>query len=109
MVSPEILQLGALALGAIAVSAMAFALAYPYFSGDRQADKRRKTVTENRADRKARVVQVEETANRKQAVADTLKEIEERQQAKQKETLRIKLLRAGLDISTNMFWALPAQ
>ena len=89
---------------AVAAAALAFAFAYPYISGDYAAQQRMKGVTENRSTRKARIVQVEETNHRKQAVAETLKELEERQNKSKKQSLRMKLLRAGLDISTNMFW-----
>ena len=104
MITPELIQLGAMAGAAIAAAALAFTFAYPLISGDRAADQRRKGVTESRGARNARIVQVEETNNRKQAVAETLKEIEERQAKNKKESLRIKLQRAGLDVSTNVFW-----
>lgn len=104
MITPELIQLGAMAGAAVAAAALAFTFAYPYISGDRAAEQRMKGVTENRGARKARIVQVEETNNRKQAVAETLKELEERQSKNKKESLRVKLLRAGLDISTNVFW-----
>ncbi len=104
MITPEMIQLGAMAGAAIAVAALAFTCAYPFISSDRGADQRRKSVTENRGARKARIVQVEETNNRKQAVAETLKEIEDRQAKNKKESLRIKLQRAGLEISVKTFW-----
>lgn len=108
MISPELIQLGAMVGAAIAAAALAFAVAYPYVSGDYASEKRLKGVTESRGARKARIVQVEEANSRKQAVADTLKEIEDRTAKSKKQSLRIKLLRAGLDISTNMFWTISA-
>lgn len=108
MVSPELLQYGALALAALAVSGLAYALAYPYVSGDKKAEKRVKGVTESRARRTARVTQMEQSAQRKQAVADTLKEIEQRQEKKAKVSLRLRLIRAGLDITVRTFWILSA-
>jgi len=104
MITPELIQIGAMLGAAIAAAALAFTFAYPYISGDAAARQRMKGVTESRGARKARIVQVEETNHRKQAVADTLKELEERQSKNKKQSLRVKLLRAGLDISTNMFW-----
>jgi len=104
MVSPELIQVGAMLGAAIAAAALVFAVVYPYVSGDYATAKRVKGVTESRGARKARIVHVEEANSRKQAVADTLKEIEERQRKSKKQSLRIKLLRAGLDISTNTFW-----
>ena len=104
MLSPELIQLGAMVGAAVAAAALAFTFAYPYISGDYAAEQRVKGVTESRGARKARIVQVEETNNRKQAVAETLKEIEARQAKNKKLSLRVKLLRAGLDISTKTFW-----
>lgn len=104
MITPEMIQLGAMAGAAIAAAALAFAFAYPYISGDYAAEQRMKGVTESRGARKARIVQVEETTNRKQAVAETLKEIEARQAKNKKQSLRMKLQRAGLDITPNTFW-----
>ncbi len=105
MITPELIQLAAMVGAAVAAAALVFTFAYPYISGDRATEQRMKGVTESRSARKARIVQVEETNNRKQAVAETLKDIEQRQSKNKKESLRVKLLRAGLDISTNMFWA----
>lgn len=104
MITPELIQLGAMAGAAVAAAALVFTFAYPYMSGDVAAKQRMKGVTESRGARKARVVQVEETNHRKQAVADTLRELEDRQNKNKKQSLRVKLLRAGLDISTNTFW-----
>lgn len=108
MVSHEMMQIGALALGAIAVAGLVYALAYPYVSGDKRTEKRVKGVTESRSRRVSRVVQAEQTAQRKQAVADTLKEIEARQNKKTKLSLRVRLMRAGLDITVRTFWILSA-
>jgi tight adherence protein B len=104
MITPEFIQLAAMAGGAIAAAALVFAFAYPYISGDRATQQRVKGVTESRGARKARVIQVEETNNRKKAVAETLKDLEDRQAKNKKESLRVKLTRAGLEISTNTFW-----
>jgi tight adherence protein B len=108
MLSPELMQMGALALGAIAAAGLAYSLLYPYFSGERQAEKRLQSVTEKQAVRVARKAQAEQASNRRKAVAATLKEIEDRQKAKEKITLRIRLQRAGLDISPNAFWVASA-
>ena len=108
MVSHEMMQMGALMLGAIAVASLVYALAFPYVSGEKRTEKRVKGVTESRARRTSRVVQAEQTAQRKQAVADTLKEIEARQNKKTKLSLRVRLLRAGLEITVRTFWILSA-
>jgi len=104
MLSNELMQMGALALAALAIGAVAYVLLFPYFSGERHAEKRRQSVTENRAARVARATQAEQVSNRRKAVVDTLKEIDERQKAKRKVTLRVRLQRAGLDITPNAYW-----
>ena len=45
MISPELIQLGAMVGAAIAAAALAFAVAYPYVSGDLATEKRVKGVT----------------------------------------------------------------
>ncbi|MCL4767828.1 MAG: type II secretion system F family protein [Hyphomicrobiaceae bacterium] len=97
-----------LALAAVAAGAVAYSLFQTYFSGDRRAEKRRQSVTENKSVRVARASHAEQASNRRKAVAETLKEIEQRQKSKQKVTLRVRLQRAGLDISTNAYWIASA-
>jgi tight adherence protein B len=108
MIGPELIQLGVMIGGMLAAAALAFALAYPFLSGDYTAERRMKRVTESQGARKARVVQAEVADTRKRAVADSLKEIEQQQAKSKKLSLRIKLLRAGLDVSTNAFWLASA-
>jgi tight adherence protein B len=104
MLSPELMQMGVLLLGAIAVASLVFTFAFPYLSGEKQTEKRIKGVTENRASRSARRAAAEQGAQRKQAVADTLKTIEDQQKKSKKVTLRMRLRRAGLDMSVNSFY-----
>jgi len=88
----------------LSAAAFVYALAFPHFSGDAAWDKRRASVTENLNRKKARIANAEQASNRRQAVAETLRELEKRQQAKQKLTLRLRLERAGLDVTPNVFW-----
>ena len=104
MLTNELMQFGILALAAAAIGAVAYSLLYPYFSGERQVEKRRHSVIESRAARVARAAQAEQVSNRRKAVADTLKEIEDRQNSKQKLTLRLRLQRAGLNITPKAYW-----
>ena len=104
MLSPELMQMGALALGAVAVASIVLTLVWPYLSGEKQAEKRVKGVTETRAARTARRAAVEQGTQRKQAVADTLKIIEEQQKQSKKVSLRIRIRRAGLDVTERSFW-----
>ena len=106
MIDAEFMQVGVIFLAAMAAAGVVYALAFPYFSGEKKTEKRMKGVTESRARRTARVTQMEQTAQRKQAVADTLQEIEDRQKKKTKLSLRVRLVRAGLEISVRTFWIL---
>jgi tight adherence protein B len=104
MFEPQIMEIGALLLGALAIAGIAYALTYPYLSGEKQAEERLQGITENRAKAAARKTQSEQSASRRKAVADTLKELESRQRASQRATLRLRLQRAGLDLSPKAFW-----
>jgi tight adherence protein B len=108
MLDPEMLQSGALLLGALAVGGLAYALLFPYFSGGRQAEKRVQGVTDNKAARNARTAQAEQASSRRKAVADTLKDLEDRQKAKEVVSLRLRLQRAGIDATVNAFWIASA-
>ena len=99
--------LGAAVLAALAVMALVFALLYPMFSGERQADERYKSVSENRA-RNAASRAGELGVNRRKAVADTLKDLEERQRAAEKASLRLRLQRAGIPITPRVYWLISA-
>jgi tight adherence protein B len=87
---------------ALAFAGAAFAFVYPYISEDRQKDKRLEQLTTARG-RKGAIV-AESQSNRKKSVADSLKEIESRQKAKEKVTLSMKLQRAGLETSPRDFY-----
>ena len=91
MLEPEMIELGALLLGALAVAGLAYALVYPYLSGERHAEERLQGVTESRAKAAARKAQSDQGTSRRKAVADTLKELESRQRASQRASLRLRL------------------
>ncbi len=99
--------LAALAI-ATAFSAVVFTFTYPYFSGDTQKEKRLASVTESRAKKVATRSAAEIAASRKKQVADSLKDIETRQKAKEKATLRVQLMRAGLEQDPKHFWIASA-
>jgi tight adherence protein B len=102
--NPELIQIGAAILGALAFAAVVFTIAWPHLSGDKAREKRMGAVTENRSKKLATRSAAEVAANRKKQVADTLKDIEKRQKAKEKLTLKMRLIRAGIDITPNVFW-----
>ena len=102
--SPEILQLLFGAIIAVSAGAIIYLFVNPYLSGEVQRDKRMQGVTESRANRSQARTRDDELQSRRMQVADSLKEIEDRQKAREKITLRLRLQRAGLDITPNAFW-----
>jgi tight adherence protein B len=89
-------------LAALAFAGAVFAFAYPYFSADREKDKRLETVAGARGRRLSGVVDVQ--SSRKKSVSDTLKEIEDRQKAKKNVTMTLRLQRAGLKKTPRDFY-----
>jgi tight adherence protein B len=93
-----------LALAAVSAGAVVYLLLYPYISGERQAERRIQAATESKGRRIALKQQAEVASNRRRQVADTLKELDERQKKREKVSLRLRLQRAGLDVAPRMFW-----
>ena len=103
MFEVELLQLGLGGLVAICAAAAIYFVVAPMLSED-AAEKRLQGVTETKVARTQRSAQAEAVQSRRKQVADTLKDLEQRQKAKETVTLRLKLQRAGLDITPKMFW-----
>lgn len=93
------------ALFALAVAGGAFAVAYPYFASDRQKDKRLDTL---RGSRKGKFAAADQQTSRKKNVADSLKEMDNREKAKEKVTMRLRLERAGLQYGPREFYIASA-
>ncbi len=104
MDSNDLLLAGLLALAAASVGAVVYLILSPYLSGARRTDKRIQAATDNKGRRIALKQQAETTSNRRRQVADTLKELEDRQKQREKVSLRLRLQRAGLDVEPRMFW-----
>jgi tight adherence protein B len=102
--SNDLLLAGLLALAAVSVGAVVYLILSPYLSGEHRTDKRIQAATENKGRRIALKQQAETTTNRRRQVADTLKELEDRQKQHEKVSLRLRLQRAGLDVDPRMFW-----
>lgn len=88
---------------AVGLSVAVYLIVSPFISGDR-VNKRIQVASESKGKRVALKVQTEAGNNRRKSVADTLKELEERQKPKQKMSLRAKLQQAGLDIPNRTFY-----
>lgn len=94
-------------MAALALAALVYALIYPFVAGDRQKDKRVSSVIDARA-RRANAAGAEAHNNRKKNVAESLKEMENRQKKREKVSLRQKIQRAGLTISPRDFYIMSA-
>lgn len=104
MLDPEVMQLGLVGLAAFSAAAIIYILAYPLLSGSTRTEKRIQGVTENKTKRAVRNAQAEQISNRRRQVADTLKDLEQKQKQREKLTMRKRLERAGLDITPRIFW-----
>jgi tight adherence protein B len=93
-------------MAALAVAGVVFAIIFPYISGDRAKDKRVQNVSESRGRRLGAPASGagDQASSRKKSVADSLKEIESRQKAKEKLTIRLRLERAGLEMTPRDFY-----
>jgi tight adherence protein B len=100
----DLLLAGMLLLAALSVGAVVYIIIYPYISGGARTDKRIQAATENKGRRISVKQQAESANNRRRQVADTLKELEDRQKQREKVTMRLRLQRAGLDITPRSFW-----
>lgn len=107
MLDTELMQLGLGVLVALSATAAIYFLISSVLSGD-TAEKRFQGVAEAKGLRAQKGNQADLAQNRRKQVADSLKEMETRQKAKEKVTLRLKLERAGLEITPNMFWGASA-
>lgn len=91
-------QLIVAGLAIVAVGGLGIVFLEPVLSGGNRAEKRRAALTDTRSRRKA----VEEAGTRRKQIADSLKELEQRQHAK-KLTLEQRFEQAGLDWSRKTF------
>ncbi len=88
-------------LAMIATGGVAYVLIYPYLSGDSRGAKRHKAMIEpnapRRTDRGAGV-------NRRESVAQSLKELEKKEKAARALTLELRIAHAGLNWSKNRYY-----
>jgi tight adherence protein B len=92
------------ALVALSVSAVIFAVLYPRLMGENTSE-RIEAVTASRTKKVATRNAADVTANRKKAVTDTLKDIENRKKkSTEKASLRARLMQAGLELDVRGYW-----
>ncbi|MGI9408088.1 MAG: type II secretion system F family protein, partial [Hyphomicrobiaceae bacterium] len=105
MFSPEIIQLAIIVLAALSVGLISYVVAYPYLSGEKKADKRRDDIAaQSGRARASRTAENDDLAHRKKQVQETMQEIERKQKSKGKVTIRLRLARAGMDITPHVFY-----
>ncbi len=102
MPESDLLSFGSAMLAALAVGALAYAILYPYFSGEREKDSRLKGVIEAKG--RETISALEQATSRRKSVVDTLKDMENRHRAAEKVSLRLRLERAGLSMTPRMYW-----
>lgn len=93
--------LAAVILAAVAAGGVAYVFLYPLLSGSARAEKRQKALVGAKADRRAdRVVGV----NRREQVAQSLKDIEQREKTRNKLTIEMRIAQAGLSWTKGRFF-----
>jgi tight adherence protein B len=95
-------QFAAIVLAAVAAGGVAYVFMYPLLSGDARAAKRQKAFVEPNSDRRERVTSV----NRKDQVAQSLKEIEAKEKARHRVSLETRIAQAGLTWSRKRYYTL---
>jgi tight adherence protein B len=95
-------QFSAIVLAAVAAGSVAYVFIYPLLSGDARALKRQKSLVAPNPDRRERVT----TVNRKDQVAQSLKEIEAKQKARHRVTLETRISQAGLTWTKRRYYIL---
>ncbi len=103
MLDTELMQIGLGLLVAISAGAAIYFVVSSLLSGD-AAEKRLQELSESKGARTQSRGQTDLGQNRRKQVADSLKEMESRQKQKEKVTLRLRLERAGLEITPQSFW-----
>ncbi len=104
MLDPQTLFLIIQIVAGLAVASLAYAVVYPFINEEDKTKERISTYTVSRAVKIAANNEAEVTANRRKQVSESLKEIERRQKESEKVTLRLRLIRAGLNITPRTFW-----
>jgi tight adherence protein B len=92
----------------VAVGGVAYVFIYPLLSGEKRVERRMRDIsTEGGEVRRARRT-IDPVASRRQAVEDTLKQLEERRKNSRRPPLGVRLQRAGLGWSKRQFWLASA-
>jgi tight adherence protein B len=99
----DVSKLAIIVLAMVAAGAIAYVFIYPYLSGEARGEKRQQALTKPASTRAADRLAAA-TTNRRDSVAQSLKEIEARENARNKVTLENKIAQAGLDWDRRKFY-----
>jgi tight adherence protein B len=102
----ELLAIAALA--AIAVGCLFYVFVYPLLTGSAKTEKRVEALSQSGHQRRAADRMAELTASRKKSVAESLKELEESENAKRRLSLADRIAQAGLTLEPRTFMLLSA-
>lgn len=97
-------QLIVAALAMVAAGGLAWVFLYPIVSGQRRAEARQQALVVRPAEKRAERV----AANRRDQIAQSLKELEARETLKNKRSLKERIAHAGLDWSMGRFYLVSA-
>jgi tight adherence protein B len=106
MDSDDLFFLGLIAVAAVSIIVVIYLLVAPYTTGERRADARLQGVSDGA--RKSSTKIQDATNSRKKQVADTLKDLEAKQAASKKVTLKQLIQQAGLQLDIKTFWIASA-
>jgi tight adherence protein B len=106
LLSPELVQIAVVALAGFSVGGVVYVLVIPYLSGERKAGKRVASAAQGTQTRVRTSTAPQVLTMRKKQIQDTIKEIEAKQKAKKRVTLRTKLMRAGLSMKPRTYYLL---
>jgi tight adherence protein B len=95
-------------LAAVSIGGLFYVFVYPILSGEAKAEKRRESFSSGAAQRRAGERIADASATRKKAVADSLKELEEKESANKRVKLPDLIARAGLSITPEQFYMVSA-
>lgn len=109
MLSPALIQFAAIALSGLAVGGVVYVTVLPYLSGERKTSQRVASVTDGQARYRQRTIQGNQSLQtRRKQVQDSIKEMEAKQKASKRVTLRVKIARAGLSIKPRTYYIASA-
>jgi tight adherence protein B len=108
LLSAGLVQFAAIALAGLATGGLVYVVALPFFSGERKVEKRVANVASGgQARARIRAAQAPQPLQtRRKQVQDSIKEMEAKQKAKRRISLRIKLERAGLRMKPRTYYLL---